>query len=144
MMDRPEYGLARASNTNGHKCTSSLIHTFTARRGDSPYGERRAGAEAGFKLCGPSDGSEFRSLGNTLHGENLFRYAGGKVHEQEIIFVIEVVLATFVDDSHQIILGRRRIGKNPIYLARNERRLIVGIVNAKSERFGRCFHSSSR
>jgi hypothetical protein len=58
--------------------------------------------------------------------------------------MIEVILADLVDNPHQIILGRHRIGKNPLNLAGNERRLIVGIVDAKSERFGWCFHDASK
>jgi hypothetical protein len=57
---------------------------------------------------------------------------------------MQVILATFVNNSHQIILGRPRIGKNPINLAGNELRLIVVIVDAKSEPLRWCFHNSSK
>jgi hypothetical protein len=47
--------------------------------------------------------------------------------------MVEVVLATLIDDAHQIILGRSRIGKNAVDLAEDERSLIVAVVNAKSK-----------
>ncbi len=59
-------------------------------------------------------------------------------------FVIEVILAALIDDPHQIIFGRSRIGKNPIDLAGDEGRLIIGVVDAKSKRFRLCFHHLSK
>ena len=113
------------------------------------YGHSSRGLAPRFKLCDSRlfslmfvtyRNAALRSapapLGDGLQGENLFRHTGGKVHKQEVVFVIEVILAAFVNNPHQIILGRCRIGKNPINLAGNERRLIVRIVNAKNEGFG--------
>src|SRR5436190_13977045 len=58
------------------------------------------------------------SLRDALQGENLFLYTRWKVHKQKIAYVMEVILSALVDNPHQIILGRLRIGKNPINLAR--------------------------
>ncbi len=83
-------------------------------------------------------------LGSTLQGEDLFLYRWRKVHKHKITFVIKVILATLINDPHQIIFGRSRIGKNPINLAGDERRLIVAVVDTKSERFRLRLHHSSK
>jgi hypothetical protein len=50
-----------------------------------------------------------------------------------MISVIQVILATLIGDPDQIILGRCRIGKNPVNLPGDERRLIAGVVDTKGE-----------
>jgi hypothetical protein len=98
---------------------------------DSGLGARRLAIDdCRLPIAGHREG-----LGDALQGENLFRYAGGKVHKQKMVFVIEVILAALVNNPHQIILGRSWIGNNPVNLAGNKRSLIVRIVNAKSEWF---------
>src|SRR5712692_4284468 len=56
-----------------------------------------------------------------------------KIHEHEIAFVVQTVLAALIHDPDQIILRRPWIWKNAIDLSRDEGRLIAGIVNAKGE-----------
>jgi hypothetical protein len=61
-----------------------------------------------------------------------------------MIFVIQVILATFIGYPDQIITGRSRIGKNPLDLPGDEGRLIARIVDTKGEGLDWCFHNSSR
>lgn len=83
-------------------------------------------------------------LGSALQCKDLFLHRGWKVHKHKVTFVIKVILATLINDSRQIISGRSRIGKNPINLAGDERRLVVAVVDTKSEQFRLCFHHSSK
>jgi hypothetical protein len=44
--------------------------------------------------------------------------------------VVQIILATLVDDSHEIILGRSWIRENPIDFSPDQGCLIVGVIDA--------------
>ena len=48
------------------------------------------------------------------------RYRRRKTDEEKVALVVQVVLAAFIHDAHQIVLGRARIGNNPVDLAGNQ------------------------
>ncbi len=58
-------------------------------------------------------------------------------------FVIQVILATPIDDPHEIIASCFRIAKNPIDLAGDEGRLIAAVVDTKSKWLRLCFPQRS-
>ena len=49
--------------------------------------------------------------------------------------MIQIILATLIDDPHQIVQGRSRIGKDPVDLPWDEGRLIAAVIDTKSEGF---------
>jgi len=55
--------------------------------------------------------------GRVLQSEDLPLDRRWKIHKYEMVFVIQIILATLIDDSDQIILGRSRIGENPVDFA---------------------------
>ena len=55
-----------------------------------------------------------------LQVENSLRYRSWKVDEQEMALVVQVVLAAFIHDTHEVILGGPRIRNDPVDLAWNE------------------------
>jgi hypothetical protein len=71
---------------------------------------------------GPNPGCD--RLGDALQCENSLLYRGREVDEHKMALVIEVILAALIDDPHQIVFGRFRIGADPVYLARDKRRSI--------------------
>src|ERR1700694_2957711 len=78
-----------------------------------------------------------RARGGAFQGAKLLIYRCRKVDEHEMAPVIEVILATFIDDTHKVILGGLRIRENLIDLATYQRRLVVGVVDADRERLRR-------
>src|SRR3989338_4267543 len=58
--------------------------------------------------------------------------------------VVQVVLTAFIHDTHEIILGGLQIRNDPVDLAWNERRLVIGVVDTQSKWFRRLFHVSSK
>lgn len=76
--------------------------------------------------------------------EDSLRYRSWKVDEQEMTLVVQVVLAAFIHDTHEVILGGPRIRNDPIDLAWNERRLVIGVVDTQSKWLCRLFHFSSK
>ena len=77
-------------------------------------------------------------LGGALQcKDHLLLHCRWKVHKHKMTFVVQVILAALIDNPHQLISGRSRIGKNPIDLAGDQGRLIAGVVDTKSERFRR-------
>ena len=99
-------------------------------------------------------------LGNSQHGqpcvaatarlagvfqvEDSLRYRPWIVDEQKMALVVQVVLAAFIHDTHEIILGGPRIRNDPVDLAWNERRLVIGVVDTQSKWLCRLFHFSSK
>lgn len=69
-------------------------------------------------------------LGGALYGENLLPDGAREVHKHEIALVVQVVLAAFVDNAYEIILGSFGVRLEPIDLAEDEGCLIVGVINA--------------
>ena len=84
------------------------------------------------------------SLARVFQSEDSLRYRSWEFDEQEMALVVEVVLAAFIHDAHEVILGGLRIRNDPVDLAWNERRLVVGVVDTQSKRLCRLFHNSSR
>lgn len=68
-----------------------------------------------------------------LEGSNLFRDSSWQIHKDKVGFVIEIVLAALIHNSHQIILGRLLIRDDSIHLAGNQRSFIIGIIHAEGE-----------
>ena len=64
-----------------------------------------------------------RALRQVLAGfsksENLPSYSLGKVDKSELMFVEKVVVPALVDDPHEVVLRRLRIGYDSIDLAKN-------------------------
>src|SRR3990172_6459398 len=83
-------------------------------------------------------------LADVFQVEDSLRYRSWKVDEQEMALVVQVVLAAFIHDTHEVILGGPRIRNDPVDLAWNERRLVIGVVDTQSKWLCRLFHFSSR
>ena len=54
--------------------------------------------------------------------------------------MVKVILPALVNDSHQGILGGPVVTNEWIDLAHDERRLMVGVVDAQPKAFSCCFH----
>ena len=63
------------------------------------------------------DGSKPR-LAGLLNRKNFLSNSLRKIDEGELSFVEEVVVPALVDDAHEIVLGRSRVGDNSIDLPR--------------------------
>ena len=83
-------------------------------------------------------------LAGVFQVKDSFRYRSWKVDEQEMALVVQVVLAAFIHDTHEVILGGPRIGNDPVDLAWNERCLVIGVVDTQSKWLCRLFHFSSK
>ena len=83
-------------------------------------------------------------LSGGLKGQCFLLDGFGEVHKNKVVFVIEVVLATLVNDSNEVILSCSRIWENPIDFAEDKRHLVVGIIDAESEGLSWLFHHSYR
>ena len=75
--------------------------------------------------------------GGALQSAQLSPHGRGEVDEDEMAPVIQVVLTAFIDDAHEIILRGLRIRENLIDLTPDQRRLVVGVVDADRERLRR-------
>ena len=65
-----------------------------------------------------------------MHSDKLLPDCERKIYKYEMVFVIQVVFAAFVDNAHQVIFRRNRIGKKPIDLARYKRCSIISVIDA--------------
>ena len=72
-------------------------------------------------------------LAGVFQVEDSFRYHPWKIDEQKVALVVQVVLAAFIHDTHEVILGGSRIRNDPVDLAWNERRLVIGVVDTQSK-----------
>ena len=80
-------------------------------------------------------------LAGVFQGEYALRYRRRKVDEEKIALVIQVVLAAFINDPDKIILRGLWIRNDLVDLAWNERRLVVGVVDAQSKWLPWLFHT---
>jgi len=83
-------------------------------------------------------------LAGVFQVEDSLRYRSWKVDEQEMALVVQVVLAAFIHDTHEVILGGPRIRNDPVDLAWNERRLVIGVIDTQSKWLCRLFHFASK
>ena len=83
-------------------------------------------------------------LAGFLKSKNLLPYGLWKVDKGELSSVEQVIVAAFIDDPYQIVLGRSRIGHNSIDLAEDERSFIPSILKAQRKWSHRVFHGLSR
>ncbi len=83
-------------------------------------------------------------LAGVFQLEDSLRYRSWKVDEQEMAPVVQAVLAAFIHDTHQVVLGGPWISNDPVDLAWNERRLVIGVVDTQSKWLCRLFHFSSK
>jgi hypothetical protein len=82
-------------------------------------------------------------LEGVLQCKDLLLDSWWKIHKYEMVFVIQVILATLIGYPHQIVPGCTRIGTYPINFAGDEGCVIPGVINTEGEGFRRCFHGSS-
>ena len=79
-----------------------------------------------------------------MKGEDLLSNSAGKIHENEMCPVVQIVLAALVYDADQIVLGGLWIRENSIDLAEDKGCFIATIVDAQRERLRRVLHDSFR
>ncbi len=72
-------------------------------------------------------------LGGDFKRSNPLRNGSWKIDKDEMSLVIEIILAAFVHDPHQIVLSSLRIRDDSIHLARNQRGFVIGVVLAEGE-----------
>ena len=63
------------------------------------------------------DGGSPARLARVFQVEDSLRYRPWKFDEQEMALVVKIVLAAFIHDAHQVILGGSRIRNDPVDLA---------------------------
>src|SRR5207249_5540001 len=75
--------------------------------------------------------------GGALQGNDLLFHGWRKIHKYKKTLMIQIILATLIDDPHQIVQRRSRIGKDPVDLPWDKGRLIAAVIDTKSEGFRR-------
>jgi len=69
-----------------------------------------------------------RLLAGPFERENAFLHSLPKCHKCELTLREQIVFATLVDDSKQVVFSGAGVWNNSIHLAQNERGLTPGVV----------------
>ena len=97
-----------------------------------------------------TDSSNFRKvlgfgsrLGGVSQRQNLFLDRFREIYERKLAFVVQIVLAAFIDDSHKFIFCRACVRKQTIDLSYNQGCFIIPVVQAQCKTLSTPFHQKS-
>jgi hypothetical protein len=100
--------------------------------------------EAGAMSTRMGRGASFKPLlAGPLKSQNSAADSLREINKDELGCVVQVVLATLINDAHKAILCASGIGANPIHLPENQGCFIALVVDANCKRLGRFSHGSS-